>query len=205
MSDDSSCIHNLASDIDGAVASVKGLQERVEILESKIRTDRVEFLTFRERTERILGCETRKRKRRAPSSPTETLTVETETLANPERTLCLRSSTPREVRLRDPRARSPPPTDSLSVETDSVRSDPRSPPALKPSPSNNPVAPRIFVVGALVRIIGGKKPSQYKGNTYCVIKPCGSRFSTISNVAFPEEPTLKRANDSLELIHNYAA
>ena len=76
MSEDASPLHQLTTDIDEAISSIQVLGERVQTLESKIRTDRVEFLAFRSSVKRTLGREIRIRERRARVSlPNNILSV----------------------------------------------------------------------------------------------------------------------------------
>ena len=158
MIEEDSRIELLTTDLDEALSSIEGLQERVRILEETVRADRAEFLNFRTWAERTLGNEGRTRERRARKTPDSEI---------------------------------------LSVEVDTVRSEPRTPLTSSPHTGQKSVTTPRHECDSLVRIVGGKKPAQYQGKTYRVLRHSGANFCIVVNANEPDEPSLKRAHASL--------
>ena len=205
--------------LDKATSAIKVLGERVQTLESRINRDRVEFLAFRSSVERGLALETRLREERARvSSPPDVLAVvEKQAPALEILNLNLREPSPAESSSDetdpslghespcDPQAR-PTSPDTLSVEANSVHSGPRTPPRSKPCRSK-PAATKHsretttrYALGSFVRIVGGKNPKQYTGKTFQIVRHCGSLYSLLSDIDYPDNKGIKRANASLAIV-----
>ena len=87
MSEDAPRIQLLTMDIDEALSSIQGLQERVRNLEADTRVNLSKFLAFRTWAEQTLSLETHTRERRArTSSVTDILSVEINSVPSVART-----------------------------------------------------------------------------------------------------------------------
>ena len=102
-----------------------------------------------------------------------------------------------ESRTRERRARKTSVPEILSVEVDTAHSEPRTPLTSSPHTGQKSVTTPRHECDSLVRIVGGKKPAQYQGKTYRVLRHSGANFCIVVNANEPDEPSLKRAHASL--------